>query len=63
MDCKHYEENLARCNCTYTPCDKKGYCCECIAYHRAMNELPACYFTEKEEKTYDRSIRHFTSRR
>jgi len=24
-----------------------------------MGELPACYFSDKEEKTYNRSIEHF----
>jgi len=47
------------CNCTYEPCSKKGICCECIRYHREMGELPACYFTPEQEKTYDRSIGYF----
>jgi hypothetical protein len=57
------EENLASCNCTYEPCDKKGRCCDCVAYHRALGELPACYFDAAEEKTYDRSIAYFVRRR
>ena len=57
MQCRE-EENLKVCNCTY-PCEKKGICCECIAYHRERGELPACYFDEKAEKTYDRSIEYF----
>ncbi|MFH1638245.1 MAG: DUF6485 family protein [Candidatus Woesearchaeota archaeon] len=52
------EKNKARCNCTYS-CSKKGRCCECLAYHRANNELPACFFDSKAEKTYDRSVEHF----
>jgi len=60
--CKNQAKNLQRCNCTYEPCPRKGICCECIAYHRAMNELPACYFDEKTEKTYDRSIRNFVKK-
>ncbi len=59
--CPNREENLKRCNCTYTPCSKKGICCECIAYHRAQGELPACYFPDSVEKTYDRSIRRFVA--
>jgi len=59
MECKK-EENMEFCNCTY-PCDKKGMCCECIAYHRRRGELPACYFDEEAEKTYDRSIEYFVS--
>ncbi|MBS3741340.1 MAG: hypothetical protein KGY75_03885 [Candidatus Cloacimonetes bacterium] len=59
MECKK-EENMEFCNCTY-PCDKKGMCCECVAYHRRRGELPACYFDEEAEKTYDRSIENFVS--
>ncbi len=59
QNCKNYEENLEKCNCTYTGCPRKGYCCECIHYHRAMNQLPACFFNEEQEKTYDRSVENF----
>lgn len=52
MDCNLKEKNLAICNCTYEPCPRKGICCECIAYHRSMNELPGCYFSKKAEATY-----------
>ncbi len=58
MECRK-EENLVVCNCTYEPCSRKGLCCECIAYHRRDGELPACYFDERAEKTYDRSIENF----
>ncbi|MEI8176986.1 MAG: DUF6485 family protein [Candidatus Omnitrophota bacterium] len=47
------------CNCSYESCTRKGYCCECIAYHRAGGELPACFFSDKVEKTYDRSAGNF----
>jgi len=53
------EENLANCNCTYEPCDKKGKCCECIKYHWRLGELPACFFPDDVEKTFDRSIEKF----
>jgi hypothetical protein len=59
MDCPSYEKNLESCNCTYQPCSKKGKCCECIAYHRRAGELPACYFPDDVEATYDRSIARF----
>ena len=52
------EKNLTQCNCTY-PCDRKGICCDCIAYHRKAKQLPACYFSESAEKTYDRSIENY----
>jgi len=55
------ETNKARCNCTYEPCPRKGICCECIRYHQRMNELPACFFPDDIERTYDRSIRRFVS--
>lgn len=58
MDCNE-TINLQRCNCTYEPCSRKGICCECIAYHRRGNELPACYFSDAAERSYDRSIRNF----
>jgi len=57
MECLK-EENKVHCNCTY-PCDKKGICCKCITYHRERGELPACYFPDNEEKTYDRTIENF----
>ncbi len=57
MDCSK-ESNKKHCNCSY-PCDKKGICCECLKYHRQRNELPACYFPDNIEKTYDRSIQNF----
>ncbi len=58
MDCNNKQNNLEMCNCTY-PCGKKGTCCECIHYHRSMGELPACYFPDDAEKTYDRTIGYF----
>ncbi len=60
MECNR-EANLAHCNCTYEPCSRKGYCCECIRHHLEDRELPACFFPAKAEKTYDRSFEHFAS--
>ncbi len=57
MECKQ-KINQKNCNCTY-PCDKRGACCDCIAYHRKRGELPACYFTTEQEKTYNRSIEYW----
>lgn len=62
MECKK-ELNLKDCACTYPGCPRKGICCECIRYHREAEELPACYFTKAEEKTYDRSIEQFVQNR
>ncbi|MBM7623172.1 DUF6485 family protein [Sporohalobacter salinus] len=58
MECT-IEKNKENCNCTYSPCPRKGNCCECIAYHRKKDELPACFFSDEVEKTYDRSIERF----
>lgn len=57
-ECINKEKNLKKCNCTY-PCDKKGMCCECISYHLARKELPACFFSKEAEATYDRSFEKF----
>lgn len=56
-ECKHIQKDV--CPCTYN-CKTHGKCCECIAYHRKNQELPACYFTIDEEKTYDRSVEYYT---
>ncbi|HDR16658.1 MAG TPA: cytosolic protein [Desulfobacteraceae bacterium] len=58
MECNR-NENLQACNCTYNPCEKKGYCCRCISYHLRMRQLPACCFPSEAEATYDRSFEHF----
>ena len=54
-ECTQRSENLKDCNCTYD-CAKKGHCCACLAYHRDLNQFPACYFSARAEKTYDRSF-------
>jgi len=56
-ECKA-KENKSKCNCSYS-CDKKGMCCECLTYHRNRREIPACFFPEDIERTYDRSIENF----
>jgi hypothetical protein len=58
MECKK-DDNLKGCPCTYEPCSRKGVCCECLAYHLAQNELPACAFPPEVERTYDRSFARF----
>ncbi|MFB3897064.1 MAG: DUF6485 family protein [bacterium] len=58
MECR-IQKNTTRCTCTYTPCSRKGICCECIAYHQQSNELPGCMFPPEYERTYDRSIANF----
>jgi hypothetical protein len=58
-DCSNVKSNMKRCNCSYEPCSRKGRCCECLAYHLRMSELPACCFPDEVERTYDRSFRRF----
>ncbi|OQY40306.1 MAG: cytosolic protein [Candidatus Cloacimonetes bacterium 4572_65] len=58
MDCKK-EENVLNCTCSYPGCDKKGICCECLAFHRKRRELPGCLFSKDAEATWDRSFEHF----
>lgn len=52
-------QNAMRCNCTWEPCSRKGVCCECLRYHWNQQELPACFFPNDVERTYDRSLRRF----
>ncbi len=59
MGCDRIKDNLKICNCTYEPCDKKGKCCECLQYHLARHELPACCFPDSAERTFDRSFEMF----
>ena len=57
--CENQEKNLVDCTCTYMACDKRGLCCLCVAQHRALGELPGCFFPPAAEKTYDRSVRKY----
>ncbi|MFH1251076.1 MAG: DUF6485 family protein [bacterium] len=59
MECNQ-QKNRGICNCSYSPCSRKGVCCECLQYHLRMRELPACCFPNDVEKTYDRSFERFT---
>ena len=57
-ECRN-QKTLQKCNCSWEPCSRKGICCECIEYHWSHKELPACFFPDAVEKTYDRSRRNF----
>ncbi len=61
MDQCRSDKNLKRCNCSYEPCSRKGICCECLTYHWSHQELPACFFPDAVERTYDRSLARFIS--
>lgn len=58
MECTR-EINKQRCTCTYIGCDKRGYCCKCVEYHRALGQIPGCFFPPEAERSYDRSIKKF----
>ncbi|MBI5724913.1 MAG: cytosolic protein [Planctomycetes bacterium] len=58
MEC-HKAANTKNCACTYSGCDRRGECCECIRYHLSMKQLPGCCFPPAAEKTYDRSFKAF----
>jgi hypothetical protein len=58
MDCQK-TTNAENCACTYTACQRRGVCCECIRYHLASKQLPGCCFPPEAEKTYDRSFKAF----
>jgi len=60
MECQ-IEVNKAKCTCTYEPCSRKGKCCDCIWYHLAADELPACVFPPEVERTFDRSFARFVA--
>ena len=41
MECDK-DQNMRDCACESDTCERKGICCECIAYHRGKDQLPAC---------------------
>jgi hypothetical protein len=53
----------SHCTCTYTACEKRGNCCQCVVYHRTRGEVPGCFFTPEGERSYDRSYERFLSDR
>ncbi|HOU17792.1 MAG TPA: DUF6485 family protein, partial [Candidatus Marinimicrobia bacterium] len=34
--------------------------CDCVRYHLRSRQLPACFFPDDVERTYDRSFEKFT---
>lgn len=58
MDCRQ-RTNERNCTCTYSGCERRGVCCECLQYHLRNRELPGCCFPPEAEKTYDRSFEAF----
>lgn len=61
--CPRVKINEKHCTCTYEGRSRHALCCECVHHHRTRGELPACYFNPEEEKTFNRSIEFYLSRR
>ena len=40
--CPNKQINLKSCPCDWPGCERKGFCCECISYHKKCGDLPAC---------------------
>lgn len=59
MKCANQAVNKAECLCSYTSCDRRGLCCECVSYHRKKGEIPGCFFPKDAERQYNRSIEFF----
>ena len=59
VQCANRAVNDKNCTCSYPGCYRHGICCECLRYHLAADELPACCFSPEVERTYDRSFRRF----
>lgn len=57
--CAQQNGGNKNCPCTYAGCSRHGNCCQCVAYHCGKDQLPACYFTAEQEKTYNRNIDYF----
>jgi hypothetical protein len=34
-------------------------CCDCLRSHLSNGEVPACFFPDEVERTYNRSIENF----
>lgn len=56
-------ENKHPCPCTYSGCPHHGKCCDCIAFHNRMGEIPGCLFSKAGEAKWDRSFEAFAKDR
>lgn len=61
QNCPNLKANLAQCTCSYSSCERQGLCCQCVAYHRKMRQIPGCFFSAPGERGYDRSYANFCS--
>lgn len=41
-ECLNKEKNEEGCPCSSVDCERHGFCCECVRYHKRAGELPAC---------------------
>ena len=41
-DCPNLSVNKEDCSCKATDCDRYGFCCACIEYHRNNGGKPSC---------------------
>ena len=51
------------CRCTCTTCERRGNCCQCVAYHRDKGEFTACFFSPQAERNHDRSFNNLLNDR
>lgn len=42
MACDNKKKNLEICTCGAENCERRGKCCECLAFHLSVNSLPSC---------------------
>ncbi len=41
-NCPNIQVNKEDCDCGAENCDRHGFCCACIEYHRNNGGTPAC---------------------
>ncbi|MGB9596811.1 MAG: DUF6485 family protein [Candidatus Poribacteria bacterium] len=41
-NCPNIEINKEKCSCSSKNCERHGFCCECIEYHRSRGGIPSC---------------------
>ena len=47
--CTKYEQNKIDCPCKNTVCERYGFCCDCIKWHRKSGSAVACMRAEALE--------------
>ena len=55
MECKR-DQNEADCSCSTKDCERRGMCCECVAFHRSKGQLPSCLrniFEQQETQAFE----------